>query len=306
MSFLPLISNSFLIKDQINSNIYGCKQSQRISLKPFTLTNTDQTEADVKLQKEISESGKIPAHIAIIMDGNGRWAQTKGNVRIHGHKAGVESVRDITESCAQLGVEHLTLYAFSTENWNRPTIEVNGLMKILVNSLKNEAERLNENNIKFVTIGQIERLPKKCQKQISEVTELTKDNDRLQLCLALSYSGRWDITEAVKKLSKQVQEGTLKPEDINDQMIGAHLSTAEVPDPDLIIRTSGEFRISNFLLWQLAYSELYITETFWPDFRRDELYKAIKSYQQRDRRYGGVKNGYSKSVSSSVLNQIIS
>ena len=295
-----------MIKGQINSNIYGCNQSQQISLKPFTLTNKEQTDADVKLQKEIGESGKIPAHIAIIMDGNGRWAQTKGNVRIHGHKAGVESVRDITESCAQLGVKHLTLYAFSTENWNRPTIEVNGLMKILVNSLKNEAERLNENNIKFVTIGQIERLPKKCQKQISEVTELTKDNDRLQLCLALSYSGRWDITEAVKKLSKQVQEGTLEPEDINDQIIGAHLSTAEVPDPDLIIRTSGEFRISNFLLWQLAYSELYITETFWPDFRRDELYKAIKSYQQRDRRYGGVKNGYSNSVSSSVLNQIIS
>mgnify|MGYP006271542521 CR=1 FL=1 len=275
-------------------------------MKVFTLTNNEQTEADVKLQKEISESGKIPDHIAIIMDGNGRWAQTKGNVRIFGHKAGVESVRDITESCAQLGVKHLTLYAFSTENWNRPTIEVNGLMKILVNSLKNEAERLNENNIKFVTIGQINRLPEKCQRQIEEVTELTKDNDRLQLCLALSYSGRWDITEAVKKLSRQVQEGNLDPKDIDDRMIGAHLSTAEVPDPDLIIRTSGEFRISNFLLWQLAYSELYITETFWPDFRRDELYEAIKSYQQRDRRYGGVKNGYSKSISSSIVNQIIS
>ena len=275
-------------------------------MKPFKLTNNEQTDADIKLQKEISESGKIPGHIAIIMDGNGRWAQTKGNVRIFGHKAGVESVRDITESCAQLGVKHLTLYAFSTENWNRPTIEVNGLMKILVNSLKKEAERLNKNNIKFVTIGQIERLPEKCQKQISEVTELTKDNDSLQLCLALSYSGRWDITEAVKKLAKQVESGDLKPDDINDELIGANLSTAEVPDPDLIIRTSGEFRISNFLLWQLAYSELYITETFWPDFRRDELYEAIKSYQDRDRRYGGVKSGYNKSISSSVLNKIIS
>lgn len=275
-------------------------------MKPFTLTNKKQTDADIKLQKEISESGKIPGHIAIIMDGNGRWAQTKGNIRIFGHKAGVESVRDITESCAQLGVKHLTLYAFSTENWNRPSVEVNGLMKILVNSLKNEAKRLHKNNIKFVTIGQIERLPGKCQDQISEVTELTKNNDRLQLCLALSYSGRWDITEAVKKLSEQVKAGELNPEDINDQMIGSHLSTAEVPDPDLIIRTSGEFRISNFLLWQLAYSELYITETFWPDFRREELYEAIKSYQQRDRRYGGVKSGYTKSISSSVLNQIIS
>lgn len=275
-------------------------------MKPFTLTNTEQTEADVKLQKEIGVSGKIPGHIAIIMDGNGRWAQTKGNVRIFGHKAGVDSVRDITESCAQLGVKHLTLYAFSTENWNRPSVEVNGLMKILVKSLKNEAKRLHENNIKFVTIGQIERLPEKCQKQISEVTELTKNNDRLQLCLALSYSGRWDITEAVKKLSEQVKAGHLNPEEINDELIGSHLSTAEVPDPDLIIRTSGEYRISNFLLWQLAYSELYVTETFWPDFRREELYEAIKSYQKRDRRYGGVKNGYSKSISSSVLNQIIS
>jgi len=275
-------------------------------LKALTLTNNVQTESDKKLQEKIAESGKIPEHIAIIMDGNGRWAQTKGNIRIFGHKAGVDSVRDITESCAQLGVKHLTLYAFSTENWSRPSIEINGLMKILVQSLKNEAKRLNENNIKFVTIGQIERLPQKCQRQISEVTDLTKDNDRLQLCLALSYSGRWDITEAVKRLSEQVKHGTLDPQDINDDLISCHLSTAEVPDPDLIIRTSGEFRISNFLLWQLAYSELYITETYWPDFRRAELYKAIKSYQQRDRRYGKVKNGYSKSASASVQKEIIS
>ncbi|CAN5353220.1 isoprenyl transferase [soil metagenome] len=270
-------------------------------MKAFTLTNNVQTESDKKLQKEIADSGKIPTHIAIIMDGNGRWAQTKGNIRIYGHKAGVDSVRDITESCAELGVKYLTLYAFSTENWNRPSVEVNSLMKILVSSLKKEAQRLNENNIKFVTIGQIERLPEKCQRQISEVTELTKDNDRLQLCLALSYSGRWDITEAVKQLAEQVKNGDLNPEDINDDSISSHLSTAEVPDPDLIIRTSGEFRISNFLLWQLAYSELYITETYWPDFRRDELYEAIKSYQKRDRRYGKVKNGYSNSSSASVF-----
>lgn len=275
-------------------------------MKPFTLTDKAQTSSDKKLQETITESGRLPGHIAIIMDGNGRWAQTKGNVRIFGHKAGVDSVRDITESCAQLGIKYLTLYAFSTENWKRPTVEINGLMKILVNSLKNEAERLNENNIKFVTIGQIERLPEKCQRQISEVTELTKDNDRLQLCLALSYSGRWDITEAVKRLSQQVKAGDLDPADITDDVISSHLSTAEVPDPDLIIRTSGEFRISNFLLWQLAYSELYITETYWPDFRRDELYEAIKSYQQRDRRYGKVKNGYPASGSSSLFNKIIS
>jgi len=270
-------------------------------LKALTLTNTAQTESDKRLQQEIAASGRIPEHIAIIMDGNGRWAQTKGNIRIFGHKAGVDSVRDITESCAELGVKYLTLYAFSTENWDRPTVEVNGLMKILVSSLKNEAKRLNENNIKFVTIGQIERLPGKCQKQIKEVTELTKENDRLQLCLALSYSGRWDITEAVKQIAEQVKKGELNPEEINDESISSHLSTAEVPDPDLIIRTSGEFRISNFLLWQLAYSELYITETFWPDFRRDELYEAIKSYQKRDRRYGKVKNGYSNSSTTSVF-----
>lgn len=275
-------------------------------MKSYSLTNNKQTESDKKLQKQIAESGPIPRHIAIIMDGNGRWAQTKGNVRIYGHKAGVDSVRDITESCAQLGVQHLTLYAFSTENWKRPSVEVNGLMKILVSSLREEAERLKKNNIKFSTIGQIDRLPEKCQKQISHVKELTKENDRLQLCLALSYSGRWDITEAVKKLSVRVKNGELKPEDINDELIGSHLSTAEVPDPDLIIRTSGEYRISNFLLWQLAYSELYVTETYWPDFKRDELYEAIKSYQERDRRYGKVKNGYSKSISASVINQIIS
>jgi len=275
-------------------------------LKPFTLTNKAQTSSDKELQEKIAGSGEIPGHIAIIMDGNGRWAQTKGNVRIFGHKAGVESVRDITESCAQLGVKYLTLYAFSTENWDRPSVEVNGLMKILVNSLKNEAERLNENKIKFATIGQIERLPEKCQRQISEVTELTKNNSHLQLCLALSYSGRWDITEAVKRLSEQVKTGDLDPSDITDDVISSNLSTAEVPDPDLIIRTSGEFRISNFLLWQLAYSELYVTQTYWPDFRRDELYEAIKSYQKRDRRYGKVKNGHSKSGSASLYNKIIS
>jgi undecaprenyl diphosphate synthase len=249
---------------------------------------------------------KCPTHIAIIMDGNGRWAKEHGQARIFGHTNGVEAVREVLKTCVDLGVRYLTLYAFSTENWNRPSAEINGLMKILVNSLRKEADRLNKNNIKLVTIGQLERLPEKCQGQLNEVIELTKDNDRLQLCLALSYSGRWDITEAVKKLSKEVLNGTIKPEDINDQLIGAHLSTAEVPDPDLIIRTSGEYRISNFLLWQLAYSELYITQTYWPDFRRDELYEAIISYQERDRRYGKVKNGYTKSISASVINQIIS
>jgi len=240
------------------------------------------------------------------MDGNGRWAKDKGNVRLFGHKAGVESVRDITESCAQLGVKHLTLYAFSTENWDRPSAEVSGLMNLLVHSLQNEADRLQRNNIRLVSIGQLDRLPKKCQNKLQEVIELTKNNTRLELCLALSYSGRWDIIEAIKKVSKEVQNGNVNPDEIDDNMVSSYLSTADIPDPDLIIRTSGEYRISNFLLWQLAYSELYVTQTFWPDFRRDELYKAIFSYQKRDRRYGKVKNGYTKRLSASVINKIIS
>ncbi len=258
-------------------------------MKKLTLTNTEQSEADQKKQLELNKSGEIPEHIAIIMDGNGRWARSKGSIRLHGHKVGVDSVRDITESCAQLGVKYLTLYAFSTENWGRPSAEVRGLMRLLVSSLRKEADNLHENNIRLVTIGQTDRFPDDCKKQLKEAIELTENNDRLQLCLALSYSGRWDITEAVKKIATHVKEGRLDPTLINDQMIADHLSTAEVPDPDLIIRTSGEYRISNFLLWQLAYSELYITEQFWPDFRRDELYKAIESYQSRDRRFGKVK-----------------
>ena len=257
-------------------------------MKKLTLTNTEQTKADQEKQLELKKSGEIPEHIAIIMDGNGRWARSKGSIRLHGHKVGVDSVRDITESCAQLGVKYLTLYAFSTENWGRPSAEVRGLMRLLVSSLRKEVDNLHENNIKLVTIGQTDRFPEDCKKQLKEAIELTEDNDRLQLCLALSYSGRWDITEAVKKIGNHVKEGRLDPTLINDQMITDHLSTAEVPDPDLIIRTSGEYRISNFLLWQLAYSELYITEQFWPDFRRDELYKAIDSYQSRDRRFGKV------------------
>jgi len=263
-------------------------------LKKLTLTNTIQTQSDQDTQLELKKSGEIPEHIAIIMDGNGRWARKKGSIRLHGHKVGVDSVRDITESCAQLGVKYLTLYAFSTENWGRPSAEVSGLMRLLVSSLRKEADNLHENNIKLVTIGQTDRFPEDCKKQLKESIQLTENNDRLQLCLALSYSGRWDITEAVKKIATHVKEGRLDPTLINDQMIAENLSTAEVPDPDLIIRTSGEYRMSNFLLWQLAYSELYMTEQFWPDFRRDELYKAIDSYQSRDRRFGKVNESKDK------------
>ena len=223
-------------------------------MKQISLTNKEQSTKDKANQSELVGAGEVPVHIAIIMDGNGRWAKSRGNIRTFGHKAGVDSVRDITEACAQIGVKYLTLYAFSTENWGRPQTEVNALMRLLVRSLRKEAENLNKNNIKLATIGQIDRFPDACQQELKEAIELTKDNDRLHLCLALSYSGRWDITEAVKKLTQQVKEGKLNPEDIDDQLISAHLSTAEIPDPDLIIRTSGEYRISNFLLWQLAYS----------------------------------------------------
>ncbi len=252
----------------------------------ISLTNTTQTGDDVHLQEQLRASGHIPEHIAVIMDGNGRWAKSRGSIRLLGHKAGVESVRDITEACAQLGVKYLTLYAFSTENWGRPSDEVFGLMQILVQSIRNETKKLNNNNIRLMTIGQIERFPESCQRELREAIEITKNNTRLNLCLALSYSGRWDITQAVKKIARHVQAGTIVPEDINDDLISAELETALIPDPDLIIRTSGEFRISNFLLWQLAYSELYITQTFWPDFRRKELYDAIRSYQTRERRFG--------------------
>lgn len=259
-------------------------------MKQISLTNKAQDNADKERQSELVNSGELPNHVAIIMDGNGRWAKSRGSMRAFGHKAGVDSVRDITEACAQIGVKYLTLYAFSTENWGRPKKEVNALMRLLVSSLRKEAENLNENNIKLATIGQLDRFPKTCRQELIEAVDLTKGNDRLHLCLALSYSGRWDITEAFKKIAHLVKEGDLDPEEVDDQLISAHLSTAEVPDPDLIIRTSGEYRISNFLLWQLAYSELYITETYWPDFRRNELYEAIKAYQKRDRRFGKLIN----------------
>lgn len=257
-------------------------------MKAISLTDTPQTLPDQERQQAVLKSGPLPRHIAVIMDGNGRWAKDKGYMRVFGHQAGVDSVRDITEACAQLGVEYLTLYTFSTENWGRPTDEVSALMHILVQSLRKETRRLNQNDIRLSAIGQIDRFPEICQKELREAIDLTKNNKRLQLNLALSYSGRWDITQAVRKLARKVADGELDPADITDAHITSELVTADIPDPDLIIRTSGEFRISNFLLWQLAYSELYITQTFWPDFRRNELYQAIQSYQSRERRFGKV------------------
>jgi undecaprenyl diphosphate synthase len=255
-------------------------------LKKIFNSDNNSSDIDQSLQEQLKHDGAIPEHIAIIMDGNGRWAKKQGGFRLLGHKQGVESVREITEACAQLGVKYLTLYAFSTENWSRPKLEIKGLMSILVHALRAEADNLNKNDIKMTTIGQIERFPTSCQNELLEAIELTKNNNRMTLCLALSYSGRWDITQAVQQIANQVKEGLLEPSSIDDELVTSYLSTAKIPDPELVIRTSGEYRISNFLLWQLAYSELYITDVFWPEFRRNELYEAIKSFQKRERRFG--------------------
>ncbi len=259
------------------------------------------SEEDQRKQSALQQNGAIPEHIAVIMDGNGRWAKNRGSMRIFGHKAGVDSVRDTTEACAQLGVRHLTLYAFSTENWGRPKNEISALMKLLVQSLREETRKLNENNIRLTTIGDTERLPYSCRRELEDAMERTADNDRMELCLALSYSGRWDIRQAVSAISEKVRNGILDATEVTDEIINQHLTTADKPDPDLIVRTSGEFRLSNFLLWQSAYSEFYVTDTYWPDFRRDELYKAIESFQKRDRRFGKISKSMDMEEASVAL-----
>lgn len=238
--------------------------------------------------KEHIDPNNIPEHIAVIMDGNGRWAKKQGAMRIFGHKNAIKAVREVTEGCAELGVKHLTLYAFSTENWLRPKQEVDGLMELLVNTIKGEMPTLLKNNVRLTTIGDIESLPNKCSENLNEAKRQTEKNVGLNLILALSYSGRWEILEAVKTIASEVNEGSLNADQINETMFQKYLSTGTIPDPELMIRTSGEMRISNFLLWQLAYTELYITETLWPDFRKNDLYEAVISYQQRERRFGKV------------------
>ncbi|MCF1716947.1 isoprenyl transferase [Flavihumibacter sp. RY-1] len=229
---------------------------------------------------------KLPRHIAIIMDGNGRWAQEKGQDRLYGHFHGVESVRDIVEGCAELGVGYLTLYAFSTENWDRPANEVNGLMELLVDTIRKEVETLNRNNIRLDVIGDTAMLPEYAQQELREALDMTAANTGLRLVMALSYSSRWEMVEAVKKIAVDVQQGLLQPADIDQAVLSKYLCTSEFPDPELMIRTSGEYRISNFLLYQLAYAELYFTNVRWPDFRKENLYEAILDYQQRERRFG--------------------
>ena len=236
--------------------------------------------------KESLNLEKLPKHIAIIMDGNGRWAKEKGKNRIFGHKNGVGSVREVSEACAELGVEYLTLYAFSSENWNRPKLEVAALMELLVRTIGNETKTLMKNNIRLKSIGSINALPERAKEQLDKVIDATKNNTRLTLTLALSYGGRAEIVEACKKIAKQVKNSEISPEDISESLLNQHLYDASIPDPELMIRTSGEFRLSNFLLWQAAYTELYFTEEYWPDFNRESLYKAILSFQNRERRFG--------------------
>jgi undecaprenyl diphosphate synthase len=228
----------------------------------------------------------LPRHIAIIMDGNGRWAKEQGQDRLFGHFHGVESVRNIVEGCAELGIEYLTLYAFSTENWERPEYEVVGLMELLVGTIRNELESLHKNNIRLHVIGDMNMLPDYARNELNEALDFTKNNTGLNLIMALSYSGRWELLNAVKSIAHEVKTGKLAVEDIDQDTLQQHLVTSKFPDPELMIRTSGEYRISNFLLYQLAYAELYFTTVRWPDFRKENLYEAIIDYQGRERRFG--------------------
>lgn len=246
------------------------------------------TGLDKKIQERLLGHGEIPSHIAMIMDGNGRWAKRRGLPRIAGHREGVNSVREIVETCGQLGVKYLTLYAFSTENWKRPKDEVSMLMRLLLKALRDERDRLHQNEVRLKAIGDIAALPQDVQDELLEAIDMMRHNKGLTLILALSYSGRWDVTNAVRRMVEDVRKGLLTQDDITERLISGYLSTKDVPDPDLLIRTSGEVRISNFLLWQLAYSEIVISDECWPSFRRKHFYSAIADFQKRERRFGMV------------------
>jgi undecaprenyl diphosphate synthase len=238
--------------------------------------------------KEQIDRNRMPRHVAMIMDGNGRWAEKKGVERIFGHRNGVESVRQVVEAAGELGVEYLTLYAFSTENWNRPRNEIDGLMALLTRSITNETKKLNENNVRLLVIGKVSDLPKSVHKQLMQAVKFLSENTGLTLVLALSYSGRWEITDAVRKMMADAIAGKLEPDLVDSGLLESYLATSFMPDPELLIRTSGERRISNFLLWQLAYTELYFTPVLWPDYRKEHFYEAIIDYQRRERRFGKV------------------
>ncbi len=236
--------------------------------------------------KEKIQDDKMPLHVAVIMDGNGRWAKKKGNQRIFGHKNGVIAVRETVEAAAELGIKYLTLYAFSTENWSRPKYEVDALMSLLISTLDAELDTLMNNNVRLSAIGDIDNLPQKVSKELKNTIKKTENNSGLTLLLALNYSGRWEIVDAIKKISEQFLTKEITINDINESLICRYLQTANIPDPELMIRTSGEYRISNFLLWQLAYAEFHFTDTLWPDFRKNDFHKAIVDFQSRERRFG--------------------
>ncbi len=234
------------------------------------------------------DSAKLPQHVAVIMDGNGRWAKQRGRLRTFGHNNGVKAVRDTVECAAEMGIKYLTLYAFSTENWNRPKFEINALMTLLVKTINKETKTLTDNDIKLNAIGNLDSLPSSCLKELNEAIEKTKGNTRMTLTLALSYSSKWEITEAIKAIAKNVKSGNLSVEEIDESTVDKHLCTLNIPDPELLIRTSGEHRISNFLLWQIAYAELFFTDKLWPDFERVDFEEAIIDYQGRERRFGKI------------------
>ena len=242
----------------------------------------------MKTLKEQVVENQLPRHVAIIMDGNGRWAKKKGNIRIFGHKNGVAAVRETTEAAAEIGVEYLTLYAFSTENWQRPRTEVDALMGLLIQTINKETPTLMKNNIRLQTIGDTSSLPKDVQNRLAEAIATTKNNTRTVLTLALSYSSRWEMIEAVRRLAVDVKAGVIEPESITENVFAGFLNTANIPDPELLIRTSGEQRLSNFLLYQMAYTELYFTPKLWPDFRKNDFYEAILAFQGRERRFGKI------------------
>jgi undecaprenyl diphosphate synthase len=246
-------------------------------------------EREIKTaEKRIIRKGNLPDHIAIIMDGNGRWARRRGLPRVAGHRAGIKAVREAVKGCGSLGISYLTLYTFSVENWNRPAREVNALMRFLRDTLRKEAEELNRSNVRLRVIGRIEDLPEAVRHELSRAIAYLDENTGLTLVLALSYAGRTEIVDAVRQIGRSIEDGNLSSRDIDIDLIGSSLYTWDMPDPDLLIRTSGEMRVSNFLLWQIAYSELWITETLWPDFTRKQLYEAITDYQERERRFGRI------------------
>ena len=248
------------------------------------------TEKELKkLEEKLKKSGPLPRHVAVIMDGNGRWAKKRKLPRVAGHRAGIKGVREVVKGCGALGVEYLTLYTFSTENWSRPKTEISALMAFLRGTLKRERDELDSNNVRLSAIGRIRDLPAPVREELSRSIDYLAGNTGLNLILALSYSGRTEIMDAVRRIAREVHAGDLRPGRVTEAVLRSRFYRGDVPDPDLLIRTSGEMRISNFLLWQIAYSELWVTDTLWPDFRRKHLYEAIGEFQKRDRRFGGVK-----------------